>query len=447
MNGPHRERFTRSAGTALGAAIAKRSAPSAWPTYVARQPVYDRDRNVVAYELLFRDAEGAATAAVVGAQAATGEAALTAMADIGLAALVGGRRALVNVSRSFLLGEQVLALPPGRVGLEVLESVEPDAEVMARLRDLAGRGYQIMLDDFVLTRATRPLLDVARFVKLDVREGGELALSRVRSQLAGSDVLLVAEKIEHPDEVAACRDLGFHYFQGFVFGVPQLLTGKRIRPNRVTVLNLMNALARKDASIAQLESIIVQDVGLSVTLLRYLNSAAVGLNRRVSSIREAIVYLGMETIRSFAYLVSLTAHSQEPAELARIGMIRGRMMEMLASALGHDDPPAHFTVGLLSVADALLSTPMDVLLDELDELDDSVKRALIAREGELGDRMRLVESYELCRFDHLATAGVNLHLVRDAYLRAVEWADETSACLIPLDARVGGGRDPLRRAA
>jgi EAL and modified HD-GYP domain-containing signal transduction protein len=123
------------------------------------------------------------------------------------------------------------------------------------------------------------------------------------------------------------------------------------------------------------------------------------------------------------------------------------MMEMLASALGHDDPPAHFTVGLLSVADALLATPMDVLLDELDELDDSVKRALIAREGGLGERMRLVESYELCRFDHLATAGVNLHLVRDAYLRAVEWADETSACLIPLDARASGGRDPLRRAA
>jgi c-di-GMP-related signal transduction protein len=447
MNGPHRERFTRSAGTALGAAIAMRSAPGAWPTYVARQPVYDRDRNVVAYELLFRDAEDATTASVVDAQAATGEAALTAMADIGLDALVGGRRALVNVSRSFLLGEQVLALPPGRVGLEVLESVEPDAEVMARLRDLAGRGYQIMLDDFVLTRATMPLLDVARFVKLDVRGGGELALSRVRSQLAGSDVLLVAEKIEHPDEVAACRDLGFHYFQGFVFGVPQLLTGRRIRPGRLTVLNLMNALSRKDASIAQLESIIVQDVGLSVTLLRYLNSAAVGLNRRVSSIREAIVYLGMETIRSFAYLVSLTAHSQEPAELARIGMIRGRMMEMLATALGHDDPPAHFTVGLLSVADSLLSTPMDVLLDELDELDDSVKRALIAREGELGSRLRLVESYELGRLDHLEVAGINPFLVRDAYLRAVEWADETAACLIPLDARVGSARDPLRRAS
>jgi EAL and modified HD-GYP domain-containing signal transduction protein len=369
------------------------------------------------------------------------------MADIGLDALVGGRRALVNVSRSFLLGEQVLALPPGRVGLEVLESVEPDAEVMARLRDLAGRGYQIMLDDFVLNRATLPLLDVARFVKLDVREGGELALSRVHSHLAGSDMRLVAEKIEHPDEVAACRDLGFDYFQGFVFGVPQLLSGRRIRPGRLTVLNLMNALSRKDASIAQLESIIVQDVGLSVTLLRYMNSAAVGLSRRVSSIREAIVYLGMETIRSFAYLVSLTAHSQEPAELARIGMIRGRMMEMLATALGHDDPPAHFTVGLLSVADALLSVPMDVLLDELEELDESVKRALVAREGDLGNRLRLVESYEIGRLDHLEVAGVNPFLVRDAYLRAVEWADETAACLIPLDARVGSGRDPLRRAS
>jgi EAL and modified HD-GYP domain-containing signal transduction protein len=446
MNGPHRERFTRSAGTALGVAIAKRSAPGAWPTYVARQPVYDRDRNVVAYELLFRDGADATTASVVDAQAATGEAALTAMADIGLDMLVGGRRALVNVSRSFLLGEQVLALPPDRVGLEVLESVEPDAEVMARLRELAGRGYQILLDDFVLTRASRPLLDVARFVKLDVRDGADEALLRVRSHLEGADVRMIAEKIERPEGVATCRDLGYHYFQGFVFGVPQLMTGRRIRAGRLTVLNLMNALARKDATIAQLESIIVQDVGLSVTLLRYMNSAAVGLSRRVSSIREAIVYLGTDTIRSFAYLVSLTAHSQEPAELARIGMIRGRMMEMLATALGHDDPPAHFTVGLLSVADALLSVPMDVLLDELDELDDSVKRALVAREGELGDRLRLVESYELGRLDQIDIAGVSPYLVRDAYLRAVEWADETAACLIPLDGRVGG-RDPLRRAS
>lgn len=446
MNGPHRERFTRSAGTALGAAIAQRSAPSAWPTYVARQPVYDRDRNVVAYELLFRDGADATAASVVDAQAATGEAALTAMADIGLDMLVGGRRALVNVSRSFLLGEQVLALPPDRVGLEVLESVEPDAEVMARLRDLAGRGYQILLDDFVLTRANRELLDVARFVKLDVRDGADAALEVVQAHVHGSDIRMIAEKIEHPDGVATCRDLGFHYFQGFVFGVPQLVTGRRIRAGRLTVLNLMNALARKDTSIAQLESIIVQDVGLSVTLLRYMNSAAVGLSRRVSSIREAIVYLGTDTIRSFAYLVSLTAHSQEPAELARIGMIRGRMMEMLATALGHDDPPAHFTVGLLSVADALLSVPMDVLLDELDELDDSVKRALVAREGELGDRLRLVESYELGRSDQLEAAGVSPYLVRDAYLRAVEWADETAACLVPLDTRAGG-RDPLRRAS
>jgi c-di-GMP phosphodiesterase len=446
MNGPHRERFTRSAGTALGAAIAKRSAPRAWPTYVARQPVYDRDRNVVAYELLFRDGADATTASVVDAQAATGEAALTAMADIGLDLLVGGRRALVNCSRSFLLGEQVLALPPGRVGIEVLESVEPDAEVMARLRELASRGYELLLDDFVLTRASRPLLDVARFVKLDVREGADAVLGRVEPYLDGSDVRLIAEKIEHPEGVGDCRDLGFHYFQGFVFGVPQLLSGRRIRPGRLTVLNLMNALARKDASVAQLESIIVQDVGLSVTLLRYMNSAAVGLTRRVSSIREAIVYLGTDTIRSFAYLVSLTAHSQEPAELARTGMIRGRMMEMLATALGHDDPPAHFTVGLLSVADALLSVPMDVLLDELDELDDAVKRALVAREGELGDRLRLVEGYELGRLDQVDATALNPYLLRDAYLRAVEWADETAACLIPLDARAGG-RDPLRRAS
>ncbi len=179
-----------------------------------------------------------------------------------------------------------------------------------------------------------------------------------------------------------------------MFGVPQLMTGRRIRAGRPTVLTLLAALSRPDVSIAALEAIIVQDIGLSVTLLRYMNSAAVGLHRRISSIRDAIVFLGTETIRSFAYLVSLTAHSQQPTELARIGMVRAKMMELLAPALGRADRATCFTVGLLSVADALLAVPMDALLEELEELDGEVKRALLHRDGALGAQLRFVEQYE-----------------------------------------------------
>lgn len=439
-------RFARSEGRMLRAALARRASPSAWPTYVARQPVYDRDLNVVAYELLFRNGVSASEAVVIDAQAATGEAALTAVADIGLDVLVGGRRALVNVSRNFLLGEQVLALPPDRVSLEVLESVEPDAEVIARLRELGGRGYQIILDDFVLTRDTRRLLDVSGFVKLDVKDRDEEDLVRLVARLRAHPVRLIAEKIERSEEFEACRRLGFDYFQGFVFGVPQLMTGRRIRAGRPTVLTLLSALARPDVSIAELEAIIVHDVGLSVTLLRYMNSAAVGLSRRISSIRDAIVFLGTDTIRSFAYLVSLTAHSEAPTELARIGMLRAKMMELVGTALGRPDPATCFTVGLLSVADALLAMPMDALLGELEELDTRVKQALLAREGDLGAQLRLVEHYELGRLDQLDAAGISPLLLRDAYLQAVEWADDTSACLIAADTRVHRS-DPLRRAS
>jgi EAL and modified HD-GYP domain-containing signal transduction protein len=446
MTDPDRTRFSGSEGRTLGAAIARRSSPNGWPTYVARQPVYDRDLNVAAYELLFRGDASADEACVIDAQAATGEAVLTAVADIGLDLLVGGRRALVNVSRDFLLGEEVLALPPGRVGLEVLESVEPDGAVVARLHDLAKRGYQIVLDDFVLTKATRPLLDVARFVKIDVKAMPEADVVRLVSELGGHPVRLIAEKIEDPAGVEFCREAGFHYFQGFVFGAPQMMTGRRIRAARLTVLSLMNALARPNVSIAQLEAIIVQDIGLSVTLLRYMNSAAVGLSRRISSIRDAIVFLGTDTIRSFAFLVSLTAHSRQPAELARIGMIRAKMMELLGTALEHPDTPTLFTVGLLSVADALLEVPMSVLLDELDELDAGVKRALVARDGEMGEQLRWIESYERGRPDQVDSAAISPMLLRDTYLRAVEWADQTSACLTPIEA--GALRsDPLRRAS
>jgi EAL and modified HD-GYP domain-containing signal transduction protein len=446
MTDRSRARVSRSEGSVLRAAIANRSSPTAWPTYVARQPVYDRDLNVVAYELLFRGGASASEAIVIDAQAATGEAALTALADIGLDVLVGGRRALVNVSRNFLLGEQVLALPPDRVSLEVLESVEPDATVIARLHELAGRGYQIILDDFVLTTETRRLLGVSGFVKLDVKDRDEGDIERLVARLRPHPVRLIAEKIERHEEFEACRRLGFDYFQGFVFGVPQLMTGRRIRAGRPTVLTLLNALARPDVSIAELEAIIVQDIGLSVTLLRYMNSAAVGLHRRISSIRDAIVFLGTDTIRSFAYLVSLTAHSQQPTELARIGMIRAKMMELVGTALGRPDPATCFTVGLLSVADALLAVPMDALIEELEELDTQVKRALVARDGDLGAQLRFVEDYERGRVDRLDTAVISPIMLRDAYLHAVEWADEAAACLIATDA--GARRhDPLRRAS
>jgi EAL and modified HD-GYP domain-containing signal transduction protein len=407
--------------------------------------VYDRDLNVVAYELLFRSGAAAESADVIDAQAATGEAALTAVADIGLDVLVGGRRALVNVSRSFLLGEQVLALPPDRVSLEVLESVEPDGQVIARLQELIGRGYQIVLDDFVLTRQTRKLLPVSAYVKLDVRAQDEQGIARDVARLGTHPVRLIAEKIERPDEFDTCRAMGFHYFQGFVFGVPQLMTGRRIRAGRPTVLTLLNALARPDVSVAELEAIIVQDIGLSVTLLRYMNSAAVGLVRRISSIRDAIVFLGTDTIRSFAYLVSLTAHSQQPTELARIGMVRAKMMELLGSATGSADRATHFTVGLLSVADALLAVPMDALIAELDELAPNVTRALVAREGDLGALLRLIEHYELGRPEQIDTE-ISPLVVRDAYLRAVEWADDTAAALAATDTRARR-HDPLRRAS
>jgi EAL and modified HD-GYP domain-containing signal transduction protein len=425
-------------GGALGAAIAGRSAPDGWPTYVARQAVYDRDLNVVAYELLFRETALAREASVRDDERATGEAALTAVADIGLDVLVGSRRALVNVSRSFLLGEEVYALPPERVGLEVLETVEPDDALVRRLRELAVQGYEIVLDDFVAGGAADALLGVAATVKLDVCGRTAEEIGAAVDRLASRRVRMVAEKVESRAAFDACRELGFDLFQGFVFGVPQMMTGRRIRPARPTVLGLLNALARPDVTVQELEAIIVQDVGLSLTLLRYMNSAAVGLVRRISSIRDAIVFLGTDTIRSFAYLVSLTAHSRQPAELARIGMVRAKMMEVLARSLGIGEASTAFTVGLLSVADALLAVPMEVLLEELDELDERVARALADRAGELGAHLRWIESYERGRLGEIEPSAVSLTLLRDAYVRAVAWADETSACL---------GAPPLRRAS
>lgn len=390
--------------------------------FVARQPIFDRDLNIFGYELLARRANTAAAPAIDG-DTATAEVILNTFTAIGFEELVGEHYAFLNMTRGFLLQQRPVTLPATRVVLEVLEDMPPDAALISALKGWAERGYTIALDDFILRESMLPLLDVVDIVKVEIGALTEAELEEHVRVLRGYKPRLLAEKVETQEQFELCHRLGFDYFQGFFLERPQVLQGTSISTARLPVVMLLAALYRPEVDVEELEEIISRDVSLSYKLLRYLNSPLFPVRRRIDSIYQAVVYLGMQELRVWASLVILSAVPGTPRALVVTLMVRAKMCELLARSLGSADPRSCFTVGLFSGLDALLDAPLPQILDRI-ALGEEMTAALLRRQGDCGRILECVLHYEQADWDHIARLDVAPQAVINAYLEAVRWANQ-----------------------
>jgi EAL and modified HD-GYP domain-containing signal transduction protein len=394
--------------------------------FVARQPIYDRDLEVFAYDLLFSSGNADAPHREIDSEAATSTVIVNTFASMGLTDLVGNRPAAMTVSKSFLLDAGSLQLPAERLILELHREVQGDDEVLAALGELKMRGYTIALDDFVATPERQPLLELADIVKLDIQALGQQALWQHSGQLQGGGAKLVAKRVETHEELDFCRNLGFEYYQGQFLCQPKLVTKRTVPANRMAKLAMLAELNRPDADFDSLEKLIGRDVGLSYRFLRYINSAFFSLPHKVGSIRQALVLLGIAAVRKWATLLAMADLDDKPNELIVTALVRGKMCELAAASRPTRERDEYFTAGMFSVIDALLDSPMDVVLSSL-PLQDDLKDALHHHLGPKGVVLSAVLNYERARFEDLralAPPGVS---AQEIYQWAITWAREASA--------------------
>lgn len=392
--------------------------------FVGRQPIYDRGLTVVAYELLFRSGESNRAGVVDGDQA-TSQVLHNTFVEIGLDTIVGRKQAFINFTRDFILQDYTAVFPADRVVIEVLEDIAVDAALLTAIRALSMQGYTIALDDFVLRDHLRPLLEVADIVKVDILTLDRPTLQENVTQLRQYNVRLLAEKVETRDDFDFCRDLGFDYFQGYFLCRPDIVKGQRTPANRLVTLRLLAKLQDPETEFDELEEIISRDVSLSYKLLRLINAAIYGLPKKVESIRQALLLLGTKFITSWVSLIMLTGVNDKPQELMVTALVRGKMCELLAQAMQQANKEAFFTIGLFSVLDAMLDTPMPEVLKPL-PLAEETSRALLYYEGIGGQMLRCVLAYERGNWDEVVCPGLDRRCIKEAYLQAITWAAKVS---------------------
>lgn len=381
----------------------------------------------MAYELLFRSSVGN-VADVHSPEAATAAVAVQAVMDIGLDELVGANRAWINLPRLALTGEQFRFLPPDRVVLEVLESVEADADVVRSLRRARESGYQVALDDFVLNERTAGLVELADYVKLDVLGRAEAEVASVVRSLERPGLRLLAEKVETRAVHEAGLRTGFHLFQGYYFARPDIVPGRRMPTDRNALLRLLSELQDPATPLERIETLVAADVGLGVRLLRYVNAVVFGVREPIDSLRHAIVMLGIDRLRDCVTMLLLSGLEGKPTQLVTLALVRARMCEMLGRRV-RGEPHRHFSAGLLSLLDAFLDQRLEEILGQMDLTDDLVV-ALTQRKGELGASLQVAEACERADWTALEDAPWDAATLRACYVEAMSWSGRVQASLL-----------------
>lgn len=396
--------------------------------FVARQPIYDASMAVVAYELLYRASPSSRSAQISDPGGATLEVIAGAALEIGLDRLAGGLPVHINFPEELLVRVPDLPLQAGRVVIEVLEDVRATPEVLQGIRTLRTRGHRIALDDYSPQGSDPRLLELADLVKLEITHPPADELARLARELSGAGLELIAENVESRESFDRCIALGFKGFQGNFLQQPETFSARRVPVSRLGALRLAASLQNEDYSLDEVERLLSQDVSLSYRVLRCINSSYYNLPRRIESIRQAIVILGLDTLRQLCGLLCMQGLDDRPPSLILQAMTRGRMCEQLGKLAGARDAGPFFITGLFSLLNALLGLPTRKVVEEL-PLTPAVARALVAGEGPLGAALQCTRAYERGVWDHAVYADLPPHLIRAAYVDALFWAEQSRAML------------------
>jgi len=392
-------------------------------SYIARQPILDKDKHTVGYELLFRDGPKNTFPDIDPEQATS-----RLLSDHFLSThyeTLGDKLGFVNFPYQSLLNKVPTLFPSDSLVVEILENCPPTKELLMSVKEMAALGYKIALDDFVPSKEWKSFLPYISMIKFDIRQVPIEKARMFMLRLSGSNIVFLAEKVETYEEFEQAKAAGFDYFQGYFFSKPEMISRKSLEPSFMTVVQLLTEISKPNIDYTTIEALISKDVTLSYKLLAFVNSSSI-VRSKIQSFKQALVYLGEDKLRKFVSLVALaSSQNSKPDYLYGLSIQRARYCELLASNLTIKLEPGHaFLTGMFSLLDSLLDRPLEQILEEI-SIDETIKLAIITNKGILGDLLVLTKAYEHAEWDevHLRckALGLDQDTLSQCYDLSVKW--------------------------
>ncbi|MBP2630343.1 MAG: diguanylate phosphodiesterase metal dependent hydrolase domain containing protein [Firmicutes bacterium] len=397
--------------------------------HVARQPIFDAKLNVFGYELLFRNSFINSCDILDGDQA-TLDVITSSFLMIGIDTLTYGKKAFINFTANSLKNNIPSMLPKELIGIELLENIKPDEEIIDTCKKLKETGYLLILDDFTFNPEYLPLIKLADIIKIDFRSTPSNERKQIIQRLCNYPIKFLAEKVETQEEFQDAIHMGYSYFQGYFFCKPLIVSGKTLPIYKTNYLRILGEINKPELDFKKIEAIIKQDVSLSYKLLKFINSSIFGFKTKISSLQHALTLLGQNELIKWISLIALKGVADDkPGELILNSLIRARFAEKLASAkLSKQHTSDAFLMGMLSHIDVLLDRPLHAVLAEI-PLDEAIKQALLENEhNQFFVLYKLIRTYEAGAWEdyskYVNEFEMSEYDVLKAYRESLIWAHD-----------------------
>lgn len=398
--------------------------------FVARQPIFDKNKQLYGYELLYQYGynnhwedtnEDQATAALL-------DKLLYSEFDY----LIDGTQGYIRFSDQLIIKKIPLMLPKSKLVVEIPGDIDITDELADACRNLKNQGYTLALQHFNLRKARHydPIIEYIDIIKVDYSrtpiEEQTLLIRFYRKR-----VMLIAERVETTVDYQNAVLLGYHLFQGFFYSEPVTMLDQDIGSLANNLMLMVSELGKPEPDYKAITEIIESDVDLSYKLLRMANSAFFASKIGITSIRKALVHIGTEKLFRWSHLMLIKGvQNAENEELVKASLIRGKLLSLLAQKLRRRrDESDYFIAGIFSSIDALLGEEMSKIVERL-PLANQVKNALLGNDNPLRNWLDAIIDFEKTKWDQLEKMleinGITNDEFMSLYLEALKWCIETN---------------------
>jgi len=367
--------------------------------YVARQPIFDINKDVYAYELLFRVGEDNCFPDI-SPDEATSKILTSTHLSLGIEEITGDKKAFINFHRNALMHRFPTSLDANKVVIEVLETVDVDDALVAACKHIRGLGYPIALDDYNMQGKWESFIPFTSVIKIDITDIEHDKIPALVERFKSHRIKLVAEKIETYEEFNKFKAMGFDYFQGYFLAKPEILRHRQLSVNSLTMMELLVLSSKARLDFDSVNKIIERDPSLSYLLLRFINNPLVNKRNKITSLKHALTFMGEIEVKKFIALVSLAnLHGNQPKELMHMALVRAHFCELIFTHITeHGKVP----------------------------ISDTVKDALCGKPGILRDCLILLQSFERANWAGIKQFAtkykINQVTLHEFYHQAIKWA-------------------------
>ena len=395
---------------------------------VGRQPILDQNGVTYAYELLYRGKDGNTFSNLHGDEA-TSVVINNSFYNAEFGCVSSGKKSFINFTAQLVIDEVWRILPKQDVVIELLENIDPTQELIQSVQKIKDHGYTLALDDFVYHQNLKPLIDLADIIKVDIKHSDQSTVKKLAQIFLQQGKRLLAEKVETLQEFKECRSWGYTLFQGFFFARPELIESKQNSESKLSKLRLMQKIHDPDIEYGELVEVLKSDPSLTLKLLKYINSVAMGVRHEITNLRQALALIGLNNFKKWASVLIMAAMAEDqPREFMKLSLFRGRFCELISDEMGsRDQSSEYFLTGIFSMMDAAIGKPMETLLADL-PLSGEIIDTLLGNETKIQSVLRLSQGLEqgddLVPYVSALKVPITLTKLSEINQAAISWTDQ-----------------------